>query len=98
MSLFSLGPGLSSLFRPSRHAVLSYFGELGRRSQGSFKATVQDMVGGDNHTVGVQQSRAKNNGKTLDAPTVIAFVIRDGKVVEGRECFDDAAKADEFWA
>jgi uncharacterized protein len=34
----------------------------------------------------------------MDLARVITFVIRDGKVIEGREFFEDTAKADEFWA
>ena len=48
--------------------------------------------------MGIQQTRAENNGKTLDMATVIVFVLRDGKIVEGREFFEDSAKADDFWA
>jgi ketosteroid isomerase-like protein len=47
--------------------------------------------------VGIHQSHAESNGKTLDLATVIAFGVRDGKVVEGREFYEDTAKADEFW-
>ena len=81
-----------------RDAVMAYFGELGARSQGTFRADVQDIVGGENHTVGIQQTHAENNGKTLDMATAIVFVLRDGKVAEGREFFEDSAKADGFWA
>ncbi len=95
---YAAGRGVLSGKKQGRDAVLAYFGELGSRSQGSFQATVQDIVGGEDHTIGIQQSHAKSNGKTLDAATVIAFVLRDGKVVEGREYFDDTASADEFWA
>jgi ketosteroid isomerase-like protein len=95
---YAAGSGPLSGKKQGREAVLAYFGELGARSQGSFQATVQDIVGGENHTVGIQQSHAENNGKTLDVATAIAFVLRDGKVVEGREFFEDTARADEFWA
>ncbi|MHC6594244.1 nuclear transport factor 2 family protein [Arthrobacter sp. C152] len=94
---YAAGSGVLSGKKQGRDAVLAYFGELGTRSQGSFRATVQDIVGGENHTIGLQQSHAQSNGKTMDAETAIAFVIRDGKVVEGREYFDDTAKADDFW-
>lgn len=83
--------------KPGRDAVLAYFGDWGARTQGTFRATVQDVVGGENHTVGIHQSHAESNGKTLDLATVIAFGVRDGKVVEGREFYEDTAKADEFW-
>lgn len=92
------GSGALSGKKQGRDAILAYFGELGARSQGSFQAMVQDIVGGENHTVGLQQTRAESDGKTLDIATAISFVLRDGKVVEGREFFEDTAKADEFWA
>lgn len=95
---YAAGSGVLSGKKEGRDAVLAYFGELGSRSQGTFQATVQDIVGGEQHTVGIQQSHAQNNGKTLDAATAIAFVLRDGKVIEGREYFTDTASADEFWA
>ena len=91
------GSGVLSGTKQGRDAVLAYFGELGARTQGHFQADVQDIIGGENHTVGIQQTRGESNGKTLDLATVITFVIRDGKVAEGREFFEDTAKADEFW-
>ena len=36
----------------------------------------------------------KNGSEGIHRTT---FVIRDGKVAEGREFFEDTAKADEFW-
>ncbi|MEZ2389551.1 nuclear transport factor 2 family protein [bacterium RCC_150] len=92
------GSGVLSGKKEGRDAILAYFGELGARTQGTFKAMVQDVVGGDEHTIGLQQSHAQNNGKTLDVATAISFVLRDGKVVEGREFFEDTAKVDDFWA
>jgi ketosteroid isomerase-like protein len=94
---YAAGSGVLSGTKHGRDAVLAYFGELGARSQGSFQAAVQDIVGGENHTVGLQQTHAESNGKTLDVATAIAFVLRDGKVIEGREFFEDTVKADEFW-
>ena len=95
---YAAGSGVLSGTKQGRDAILAYFGELGARSQGSFQATVLDIVGGENHTVGIQQSRAESNGKTMDLATAIAFVLRDGKIIEGREFFEDTVKADEFWA
>lgn len=95
---YAAGSGVLSGTKQGRDAIMAYFGELGARSQGSFQATVRDVVGGENHTVAIQQSRAESNGKTLDVATAIAFVLRDGKIVEGREFFEDPAKSDEFWA
>ncbi|BCW68778.1 hypothetical protein NicSoilB4_35410 [Arthrobacter sp. NicSoilB4] len=49
---------------------------------------------------GIALSRPKNPTRKTEVPemgTVITFVVRDGKIAEGREYFDDSAKADEFW-
>ena len=91
------GSGVLSGTKQGRDAILAYFGELGARTQGSFQANVEDIVGGENHTVAIQQTRGENNGKTLDMATVIAFVVRDGKIAEGREFFEDTSKSDDFW-
>lgn len=94
---YAAGSGALSGTKQGRDAVLAYFGELGARSQGSFQVDVKDIIGGENHTVGIHQSHAENSGKTLDIGTAVVFVLRDGKVVEGREFSEDTAQADEFW-
>lgn len=91
------GSGVLSGTKQGRDAVLAYFGELGARTQGNFRADVEDIVGGDKHTVAIQRTHGEANGKTLDMGTIITFVLRDGKVAEGREYFEDTAKADDFW-
>ena len=95
---YAAGSGVLSGTKQGRDAIMSYFGELGARSQGSFRANLEDVVGGEKYTVGIQQTQAQGNGKTIDLATVITFVVRDGKIVEGREFFEDTAKADDFWA
>ncbi|SDL02364.1 nuclear transport factor 2 family protein [Arthrobacter sp. ok362] len=94
---YAAGSGVLSGTKQGRDAIMSYFGELGARSQGSFQANLQDVVGGEKYTVGIQQTQAQGNGKTIDLATVITFVVRDGKIAEGREYFEDTAKADDFW-
>lgn len=91
------GSGVLSGTKQGRDAILAYFGELGARTQGHFQANVEDIVGGENHTVAIQQTHGEANGKILDMPTVITFVVRDGQIAEGREFFEDTAKADDFW-
>ena len=91
------GSGVLSGAKHGRDAILAYFGELGARTQGNFQAKVEDVVGGETHTVGIHQTQATNNGKTLDMGTVITFVVRDGKITEGREYSEETAKWDDFW-
>ena len=91
------GSGVLSGTKEGRDAILAYFGELGARTQGHFQANVEDIVGGEKHTVAIQQTHGEANGKTLDMSTVITFVVRDGQIAEGREFFEDTAKSDDFW-
>lgn len=91
------GSGVLSGTKQGRDAVLAYFGELGSRSQGSFDVTVTDIIGGERHTVALQHTHAEGNGKTLDSDGALSFEVRDGKIVSGREFFDDTAEADAFW-
>ncbi|WP_125610049.1 nuclear transport factor 2 family protein [Specibacter cremeus] len=92
------GGGVLSGAKQGRDAILAYFGELGARSEGSLKVTVQEIVGGENHTVALQHTHAESNGKILDTDGTLTFQILDGKITEGREFFDDTAQADAFWA
>ena len=92
------GSGVLSGTKQGRDAVLAYFGELGARSQGSLEVTVTDIIGGEHHTVALQHNHAEGNGKTLDTDGAISFEVRGGKIVSGREFFDDTAKGDAYWA
>jgi ketosteroid isomerase-like protein len=84
--------------KQGREAILAYFGELATRSDGSFKVTLQEIIGGDNHIIGLQHNHAETNGKTLDTDGALTFQLRDGKITEGREFYEDTARGDAFWA
>lgn len=92
------GTGVLSGDKKGRDAVLSYFGELGTRSNGSMRVTVEDVAPGDRYTVGVQFSHAERNGKTLELRQVIVFSIVDGKVTEGTEMQEDTTAVADFWS
>jgi ketosteroid isomerase-like protein len=53
---------------------------------------------GDNRVVGIQRSTADRNGKHLDVANCIVFELKDGKVTDGREHFEDLYAWDEFWS
>ena len=42
--------------------VLSFFGTLGERSGGTFRATLHDVVANDEHVVGIHSSDAERDG------------------------------------
>lgn len=83
--------------KQGRDAILAYFGELGTRSGGTLKVNVLDVVGGENHTVGIQRNVAEKEGMAIDLNIAIAFEVLDGKIVSGREFIEDSTKNDQFW-
>ncbi|GAA2499188.1 nuclear transport factor 2 family protein [Terrabacter carboxydivorans] len=93
----SPGSGSLSGTKQGRDAILSFFGELMTRSEGSLVVTLDDVVGGDNHSVGLNRVHATRGTNTLDQHGVIVFTVRDGRVTEAREFFEDTTRNDEFW-
>lgn len=92
------GDGVLSGTKEGRDAILAYFGELGTRSGGNLKVTVEEIIAGDTNTVAVQHNHAENGGRALDQDGALAFQVRDGKITNVREFFQDTAKGDAFWA
>ncbi|TML47870.1 MAG: nuclear transport factor 2 family protein [Actinobacteria bacterium] len=80
-------------------ATLAYFGQLAQETGGTFRAELQHMAAdGDNRVVGIQRSTADRGGKHLDVANCIVFELKDGKVTDGREHFEDLYAWDEFWS
>ena len=84
--------------KPGKEAILAYFGDLFSRSGGTIKVTLDDVVGGENHTVSVQRNHAERDGTSLDQRAALVFTITDGKVSEVYEFLDDTARAADFWS
>jgi ketosteroid isomerase-like protein len=94
-------PGRSPMAKDyeGRDATLAYFGQLGQESGGTLQANLQQLCAGDDgRVVGVQRTTAERDGKRLDVSNCIVFELKDGKVVDGREHFDDLYAWDEFWS
>jgi hypothetical protein len=92
------GSGGLSGDKQGREAILAYFGELFTRSNGTLRVDLDDLIGGDDHTVGFQRVHAERNGATIDQRAAIVFALKDGKVTEVHEFPEDTAKAADFWS
>lgn len=79
-------------------AILNYFGELGARSNGSIRVTVEDVTTGDRYTVGVHSTHAERDGKSLDQRSAIVFTVSGGKVTKALELQEDTAAVADFWS
>lgn len=94
-------PGRSSMADDyqGRDATLAYFGQIGERTGGTFQAELQQLFSADDgRVIGVQRSTAERDGKRLDVGNCIVFELKDGKVVDGREHFNDLYAWDDFWS
>jgi hypothetical protein len=94
-------PGRSSMADDyqGREATLAYFGQLAQESGGTFRAELQHLAAeGDTRVVGIQRSTADRGGKHLDVADCIVFELKDGRVTDGREHFEDLYAWDEFWS
>jgi ketosteroid isomerase-like protein len=94
-------PGQSSMAKDyeGRDATLAYFGQIAQESGGTFQAELQQLFAGDDgRVIGLQRSTAERGGKRLDVGNCIVFELKGGKVVDGREHFNDLYAWDEFWS
>jgi uncharacterized protein len=94
-------PGRSSMANDyeGRDATLAYFGLIGEKTGGTFRAELQDLLADDDdQVVGFQRSTADRDGKHLDVGNCIVFQLKDGRVTDGREHIHDLYAWDEFWS
>jgi ketosteroid isomerase-like protein len=94
-------PGRSSMANDyqGRDATLAYFGQLAQETGGTFRAELERLLADDDgRVVGIQRSTADRNGKHLDVRDSIVFQLKDGRVTDGREHFEDLYAWDEFWS
>jgi ketosteroid isomerase-like protein len=56
------------------------------------------MADDDGRVVGFQRSTGDRNGSHLDVGNCIVFTLKDGKVTDGREHFEDLYAWDQFWS
>ena len=94
-------PGRSSMANDyqGRDATLAYFGQLAQKTEGTFRAELERLLGDDgDRVVGIQRSTAERDGKRLDVGNCIVFQLKDGRITDGREHFHDLYAWDEFWS
>lgn len=76
---------------------MQYFGRIGELPVGSFRAELHDVVGGEAHMIGIHSSTGERAGKRLEEHTVLVIHLRDGKVAECWEHYEDSRPVDDFF-
>ena len=52
----------------------------------------------DGRVIGIHHNTAERNGRKLDVYCCIVFEIKDGRLIDGWEYFEDLYAWDEFWS
>lgn len=82
-----------------RDAVFAQFGRYGGETGGTFKATLQHVFQNeDGQVIVIHHNSGERKGKRLDVDCCLAFELKDGRIVSGREHFYDLYAWDEFWS
>ena len=81
-----------------REAVLGSFGRLFQATGGTFKVEVHDVVGNDQHVVGLATFTAQSpDGEAYQARVVNVFHLEDSKAKEVWVYNEDTTAADAFF-
>ncbi|MGH2721745.1 MAG: nuclear transport factor 2 family protein [Actinomycetota bacterium] len=81
-----------------RDAVFAYNARIFELSGGTYENEVHDILAGDEHGVILQRNRATRPGRELDVREVLVMHVRDGRILEVWEMYDDLAAYDRFWS
>jgi len=84
--------------RQGRDAVFDHFGKIGAETGGAFKATLLHVVEGDGALIAVHRNTGERQGRTLNVMCCLIFEVKDGRIISGREHFDDLYAWDAFWS
>jgi uncharacterized protein len=79
-----------------RDAVFGYFGTLAELTNGTFRAELHDVIASDEHVVGLHTATGERQGRRLSEHEALVFHLRDGKVVEAWEHYEDSRAVDDF--
>jgi hypothetical protein len=82
-----------------RNAVHAHFGRYARETGGTFRADLERVLADeDGSLIGIHHDVGEREGKKLDVYCCIVLEVTDGRIVDGREHFDDLDAWDDFWS
>ena len=89
--------GLAGTYSGS-DGVVQFFGELAKRSGGTFELEVVDVMGSGDRVVAVVRERASRAEQSLDVVNLHYWDMRDGKAIRFISYVYDQYAEDEFYA
>ena len=79
-------------------ATLEYFGELGARTDGTFRLELEQVFANDSTAVGIHRETARRGGKALNTRCVIIFALSNERVTGAWVHYEDQTVVDAFFA
>ena len=79
-------------------AVVAFIGKIMELSEGTFTATLRDVLANDNHAVALHNGRATSRGKSLDEINVLVIHFSNGRISEVWEHHYDLYAVDDYWS
>ncbi len=81
-----------------RDSIFTMFDRVMRESEGTFRTALQEVLAGGDAVVHVDRITARRAGRRLDMRRVVLAHIRDGRIIEAWDHFEDPYGWDAFWA
>lgn len=80
-------PGRSQISgdKKGRQDVVAYYAKLFELTDGSIKVELHDVVGNDEHVVGLHRASGQRQGRSYDTTETIVFHAKDGVITEAWE-------------
>ena len=78
--------------------ILRLLRSLAERSGGTFRGTVHDILGSDDHAIGLLRVTAARKDRALDMPVVHVVHVTNGRITEVWAHPRDQYAVDAFWA
>src|SRR5208283_835368 len=79
-------------------AIMEFFGQVARESEGTFRVTPVEMAASGNRVFVLYRTNGKRGGKTLDSSDVGVFTLAGGVVTEAMICPSDYPAGAAFWS
>jgi hypothetical protein len=78
--------------------VLGFFAKKMELSGGTFTEESHDVFANDRHVVGLTTFTGQRRGKSLSVNAIQLWQMREGKLADCVELFEDQEAWDEFWS
>jgi uncharacterized protein len=79
-------------------AIMEFFGQIARESEGTFRVTPMEMAAAGNRVFVLQATSGKRGEKTLDGREVGVFTLSGGVVTDVMYCASNYPVEAAFWS